>query len=130
MPSPLRSLLALAAVGLARKYRRQTVRLVQLESAKLYVKGIQATRLSLMALLGLTFLVNLFTGSFLLLQVALVVNAPWTLEQRLLVIIIGNALYGLGALLILLFIFREKLWMKMTGGNRIVHQALHQGLCE
>jgi len=111
---------------LLRSQQRSVLRPLRIRATLMYVKGVRAARWTAFGLVGLCLLYIFLFGGFLLFHVGLFFYLPWTAAEK------GCLFMGLGGgyvaltLLILAFALSQKRWMRMTGADKAVLEALRK----
>jgi hypothetical protein len=102
------------------KRARSRSSLMKIKAAQMYVLGVKKTRIfflgALWVSLSLVFLVN----GFLLIQTAFFTYSMWSNETKFVVALVLGGLEFLGAVGILIYLFREETWSRFSGVDRVV----------
>ena len=94
--------------------------LMKIKAAQLYVLGVKKTRLFFLAvmffLISFVFLIN----GLSLVQTAFFTYSMWSTEMKFVVALILGGLEFLGAIAVLIYLFREETWSKFSGVHHVV----------
>jgi cytochrome b subunit of formate dehydrogenase len=90
----------------------------------MYVRGVQTARSVLLFYLGLLALIGLIMAGIVIFHVGLFYCLPWSLKARAVLLMILGGIYFVVPLLVLFFWSRDQFWMKATGADEIVENAL------
>jgi protein-S-isoprenylcysteine O-methyltransferase Ste14 len=123
MNTLLRKALTSGLFWIARNYEKVSIDMAKIEAASLYVKTVRDVRYLVMGIIGLTVLLNMLVGSFLLLNFAIVWYLPVSTATKALILLIASGLYFLATLIVVLVILSQKLWMKKSKADRMVENA-------
>jgi len=98
--------------------------LMKIKAARLYVLGVKKARLFFLAvmffLISFVFLIN----GLILVQTAFFTYSMWSTETKFLVALILGGLEFLGAIGVLIYLFREETWSKFSGVHQVVSLAV------
>jgi NADH:ubiquinone oxidoreductase subunit 3 (subunit A) len=104
------------------RYRKDTVELVQIKAAALYIKAVAKARQSfiggMLAILGLLLLL----AGFVLIHLALLILLPWSMEIKAIGLLVLGGLYFLVPLIFILAACSERRWMRLSQASKIVRQ--------
>ena len=114
------------SIGLVKEYQKTAVDIAKIEAASFYVKLVQAVRrqcfLSVLVVFGLVVYANVMG----ILQVALLLYAPWPAVERIGASILLGLLGFLLPFYLILKFFSEERWMKITKADACVSSALEK----
>jgi hypothetical protein len=101
-----------------------SVTLVKIQSAIVYLHALKnARRLAKIICLLILFVIVLACG-FLLVPVALCLFMPWAPETKAIVAASFGAAYVIIPLIVILVLFREKTWIRMSKADALLKDAL------
>lgn len=104
--------------------RRSSVRLAKIELAKIYLEGVGMVRNSAGTLFRLSLTVGMLVMGLLLLHVALFMLLPWSLQTKAFLILGLGGFYTLTAAIVIGMVSREKTWIRKSGAQRLLEEAL------
>jgi len=100
--------------------------LLKIRAAQAYVLGVKKTRIFFLGVLFVfVSFVFLFNGLSLI-QAAFFTYSTWSNEMKFFVALILGGIEFLGAIGILIFLFREETWGKFTGIQKVVKLAVDE----
>lgn len=120
----LAGLLYDVTVGLVKQYKRTSIDLAKIEIASVYLKVVKAIRQECLTSVWVLFGTIVFINLLGVLEMALLLYAPWPLATRVL------AALGLGIvgafipLLAVLRFFSEERWMHVTRADELLAKAI------
>ena len=103
-----------ATFGLLRSYQDKTVELAKIEAVSLYVKSVQVVRQHLLFLIAVLFSLMVVAVTLLVVPIALILCAPWTVPAKAIIIFVFGVVYLSIPAVILFQVFSEKRWMQIT----------------
>ncbi len=114
------------SIGLVKEYQKTAVDIAKIEAASFYVKLVQAVRkqcfLAVLVVFGLIVYANVMG----ILQVALLLYAPWPVAGKAAASILLGLLGFTPPLYLVLKFFSEERWMKITKADACVSSALEK----
>jgi hypothetical protein len=99
-------------------------RTMRIRATFAYVKTLQVARQGIMGLLGLSFLLLLVNCGLLVFHIGLFFYLPWSLQDKGLLLMILGGSYVLLTLLGCAFALSQRRWMRKTGADKAVRNAL------
>jgi hypothetical protein len=108
------------AKGLATDYMRRRAELAEIRAVEKYVSVVEGVRKGVATIIGAVALTLLIFTGFLLLHAALFLWLPWTMESRILAMLILGLVYAVPGLLLLKKLTGSNLWMRITGADRMI----------
>ena len=122
----IKGLLAGAAIQVLDNYRRLSIQLLKIETAKCYLHGVQMARLSAIGLMGMRLIIALICFGVLLFHAGLFVLLPWTVEAKAaLGMFLGLAYVVIGGV-VLRAAMDERTWMEKSGAAKMLEEATGQ----
>jgi len=116
---------SLSLLGIVRKYKNK-FSLMKINAAKVYVLGVKKARLFFLGILfvfvGLVLLVN----GMLLVQTAFFVYSNWSNEMKFTVALVIGGIEFLGAIGVLIYLFREETWGHFTEVHKVVNLVIEK----
>ena len=116
---------SLSLLGIVRKYKNK-FSLMKINAAKVYVLGVKKARLFFLGILfvfvGLVLLVN----GMLLVQTAFFVYSNWSNEMKFTIALIIGGIEFLGAISVLIYLFREETWGHFTEVHKVVNSVIEK----
>lgn len=104
--------------------RRSSVRMAKIELARIYLQGVSKVRSSAGAMLRLCLMLGMLVMGLLLLHVALFMLLPWSLQTKAFLTLGLGVLYTLTGGLVIGLASRETFWMRKSGAQRLLEDAL------
>ena len=100
--------------------------LVKIKAAQTYILGVKKTRLfflaALLVFISFVFLIN----GLSLIQTALFTYSSWSNQVKFIVALLIGGIEFLGAISILIYLFREETWVKFTGIQKLVNLVIDE----
>ena len=122
----VKGLLAGIAVKLLDNYRRLSIQLLKIETAKCYLHGVQMARLSAIGLMGMRLIIALICFGVLLFHAGLFILLPWTMEAKaVLGMFLGLAYVVIGGVALRAAV-DEGTWMEKSGAAEMLKEATDQ----
>jgi hypothetical protein len=122
----IKGLLAGIAIKLLDNYRRLSIQLLKIETAKCYLHGVQMARLSAIGLMGMRLIIALICFGVLLFHAGLFILLPWTMEAKaVLGMFLGLAYVVIGGVA-LRAAMDEGTWMEKSGAAEMLKEATGQ----
>ncbi len=113
---------------MVRSYFRSLLDLVKIRAAVGYVNGVKVTRQLFMLWCALVFCLVLLAIGLALIPIALCLFMPWSAETKAIVAISFALVYIIVPLILLLTIFSQKRWMRISKANELVNSILEKKL--
>jgi hypothetical protein len=126
MEKQLQKMLWLLTLWLKQCSQRSAVHLIQLKTAAVCVKGVQAARFAFLAHVGILAAFVLLACGLFIFHIALFYYLPWPVRQRALFMLVCGAIYIFLSAGALLFFSRERFWMRVTGADSLVRRAIKE----
>ena len=121
-----KGLLAGMAIKLLDNYRRLSIQLLKIETAKCYLHGVQMARLSAIGLMRMGLMIGLIGIGMLLFHAGLFMLLPLIpLAKAVIAICLGLAYVAIGCY-VLHRATDEKMWMKKSGVSEMLEEAIGQ----
>ncbi|HTL70315.1 MAG TPA: hypothetical protein VL404_03390 [Candidatus Eisenbacteria bacterium] len=114
-------------VGLLQQYKRTTIGLARIELATLYVRAVKLLRQECMIFTLLLFAMIFFANVFAVIQMAILLYAPWSVAGRIAAAIGFSVLSAVLPLLAVLKFFSQKRWMEITKAEELIQRAMDAG---
>ncbi len=116
---------SLAFLGIVRKSKNR-ISSMKIKAAQVYVLGVKKTRVFFLGVLFVTIsFILLFNGLFLV-QAAFFTYSMWSNETKFVVALILGGIEFLGAIGILIYLFREETWGHFTGVHKVVNAVIEK----
>ena len=109
-----------ATVGVLKQYKRTTIDIARIELATFYVKVIRLIRQEVLTSTMIIFGVIVFANAMGVVQVAILLFAPWHMANRIIAALLLGIVCSLVPLAIVLRLFSEKRWMQMTKADQLI----------
>jgi hypothetical protein len=109
---------------LAHRQGLLAVQLVRIRVASEYVKGVKTIRALLLFYLGLLALIGLIMAGVVVFHIGLFYVLPGSLKVRAALLMMLGVFYFSIPLIVLFFWSRDQFWMKASGADEIVKNAL------
>lgn len=106
--------------GLASSYLESLVELAKIRAAVCYVNGVKVIRRLFLLWCALIFCLMLLATGFLLIPIALCFYMPWTPQTKAIVAISFGLVYVIVPFLVMINVFSQKRWMRISGANDLV----------
>jgi hypothetical protein len=128
MTTPMRRLFqqliaSLSYLTIVKRYKNRAS-LMKIKAARVYVLGVKKTRIFFLGILfvflALVFLVN----GLCLFQAALFTYSNWSNEMKFIIALILGGIEFLGAIGILIYLFREETWGIFTDIHKVVNAVI------
>jgi len=110
--------------GLIRSSLESLLQLAKIRVAVCYVNGVKVTRRLLMLWCALAFCLVLLAVGLGMIPIALCLYMPWSLQTKAIVAISFALVYIIVPLTILLMVFSQKRWMRISKANDLVGSIL------
>lgn len=110
--------------GLLSSYLKSVLELAKIRAAIYYVNGVKVTRRLLILWCMLVFCLVLLAIGLALIPIALCLYMPWAPETKAIVAISFGLIYIVVPLLVMINLFSQKRWMKISGANELVGSLL------
>ena len=120
----IRGLLYEATYGLVLDYQKKTLELVRISAASCYLQGAKVLRKAAVLLFLVTMASVVFSVAVVVVPVAIVLVCPLTALQKIAVILVLGITDGAMAFVILLHLFSEERWMKITKAQEFVDKVM------
>jgi NADH:ubiquinone oxidoreductase subunit K len=101
-----------------------SVALLKIQSAIVYLHALKNARRLTMLICLLVFFVIVLACGFLLVPVSLCLFMPWAPETKAIVAASFGAAYVIIPLIVVMILFREKNWIKVSKVDRLLKEAL------
>lgn len=111
-------------VGLLRQYKRTTIDLAKIELASYYVRLVKIVRQECMISILIIFGVIIFTNAVGVVQMSIVLYAPWSVPARILAALAFGIVSAVVPLLIVLRFFSQRRWMEITKADEFMARAM------
>jgi hypothetical protein len=102
------------------------VNLSKIEAAIVYLKVLKGTRRLAILLCLLVFFIVALACGMLLIPIALLLFMPWSPEVKTIVAASFGAAYVIVPLIVVMSLFSQRRWMRMSGVGKLVNEALTQ----
>ena len=112
--------------GLIKSYLESILELVKIRAAICYVNGIKVARRLFILWCALVFCLVLLAIGLGLIPLALCLYMPWTPQTKAMVAIAFGLVYIVVPLLVMINVFSQKRWMKISGAKDLVDDILDQ----
>lgn len=112
--------------GLVRSYLCSLLELAKIRVAVCYVNGVKVTRRLFMLWCALLFCIALLVIGLALIPIALCLYMPWSAETKGIVAISFALVYIIVPLILLLMVFSQKRWMRISKANDLVSSILEK----
>jgi len=112
--------------GLVKSYLESILELVKIRAAICYVSGIKVARRLFILWCALVFCLVLLAIGLGLIPIALCLYMPWTPQTKAMVAIAFGLVYIVVPLLVMINVFSQKRWMKISGAKDLVDGILDQ----
>ena len=122
----LKGLLAGIAIKLLENGRRLSIRMLKIEAAKGYVHGVQMARLSAIGLMRMGLVIILMGAGVLLFHAGLFILLPWTVEAKAVLALVLGSVYVAVGCIALRALMDQKTWMKKSGVDEMLEEAIVQ----
>jgi len=110
-------------MNFVRRYKSRSY-LMKIKAAQMYVLGVKKTRIfflgALFVFISLVFLIN----GFFLLQAAFFTYSMWSNEVKFFVSLLLGGIEFLGAIGVLIYLFREETWSEFSGIQKVVELVI------
>jgi len=121
-----KGVLSAIAVPIIDNYRRLSIQLLKIESAKAYLHGVKAARLSALGLMWMGLVIGLICMGLVLLHVGLFILLPWTIETKAVLGMVLGLVYVVGGGLLLRAAMDEERWMEKSGATKMLRDSLDE----
>lgn len=111
-------------VGLLQQYKRTTIDLAKIELATLYVKAIKIIRQEILIAILILFGVIIFANLLALIQMAILLYAPWGVPARIAAAATCTVVFALLPLAVILRFFSQSRWMAITKADEMLVKAM------
>jgi hypothetical protein len=119
----IRGFLAGITIKLLDRFRRLSVKVLEIEAAKVYVQGVRMARLSAIGLMRMGLKIGLIVVGALLFHAGLFILLPWSVESKaVLGMFLGSAYVAIGSAA-LHAAMDEKAWMEKSGIAEILEET-------
>lgn len=112
--------------GLVKSYLESILELAKIRAAICYVNGIKVARRLFILWCALVFCLVLLAIGLGLIPIALCLYMPWTPQTKAMVAIAFGLVYIVVPLLVMINVFSQKRWMKISGAKDLVDGILDQ----
>ena len=109
-----------ATIGLAKTYKQKALELIKIKAASAYLQVLRVARTHVVLLCLSLFAVILSAVAIVVLPVAMVLVAPWTVGTKIGLLSVLGLVYALIVTLCLQNIFSEEKWMKVSGFQELL----------
>jgi hypothetical protein len=113
-----------ASVGLFKEYKKTTTELAKIELASYYVRAIKVVRQECMISTMSIFGVIIYANALGVIQVAILLYAPWTIPFRILAALAFGIIASAIPLFISLRLFSEERWLRVTKADEFIAKAM------
>ena len=110
--------------GLLRSYLKSVLELAKIRAAVCYVNGVKVTRRLLILWCMLVFCLVLLAIGLALIPIALCLYMPWSSETKAIVAISFGLVYIVVPLIVMINVFSQKRWMRISGASELVDSLL------
>lgn len=114
-----KALSSLLLINAARKYKGK-VSLIKIRAAQSYVLGIKKARTFLLGASLMAIALMLLASGLILIQFAVFAYSNWSKEVKLMIACLLGGAELLTAAGIMVYLFREKSWIKYTGVQKLI----------
>lgn len=111
------------ALKLLADYRHLTVRLLKIEAARSYLRGVRMARVSALGAMWMGLVIALICIGAALFHIGLFILLPWSLEGKAVLGMVLGAVYMVGGGLALRAAMDERAWMEKSGANGMLKDA-------
>jgi hypothetical protein len=108
------------------RYRQVLLSLAKIKAAMCYVEVVRQARLLVSLVILLAASIGLMTAGFIFIHAAIVLAAPWTVQEKAIFLLICGIVYLSVPLAAILIGMSSKRWMKQFKADEVVEKALHQ----
>lgn len=119
-----KALLAGLALERMDSCRRTSFRLARIELAKIYLQCVVVARNSASSMIRISMMVGMMAMGLLLLHAALFLLLPWSLQTRAFLTLGLGVIYTLTALIVIGRESSDQTWIKNSGAQRLLDEAL------
>jgi hypothetical protein len=122
----LKGILSGIAVKLLESYRRLSIQLLKIETAKSYLHGVRMARLSALGLMRMGLEIGLICVGVVLFHAGLFILLPWTVKAKAVLGMFLGLVYVVIGSIALHAAMDEKTWMKKSGAAEMLEDATGQ----
>jgi len=110
-------------LNIVRRFRSRSS-LIKIKAAQVYVLGVKKTRFFFLGVLFVSVSFVFLINGLSLIQVAFFTYSMWSNESKFFVALLLGGIEFLGAIGILVYLFREETWGKFSGIHKVVNLAV------
>lgn len=110
--------------GLVKSYLDSVFELLKIKAVLCYINGIKTVRRIFLMWCFLVFCLVLLAVGLGLMPLALCLFMPWSPQTKAIVTISFGAVYVIVPLIIVLTVFSQKRWIKVSGANDLMSNVL------
>ena len=122
----LKGILSAVAAQLLDNYRYLSIRLLKIEAAKSYLRGLRLARLSVIGLMRMGLVIGLICIGALLFHVSLFILLPWTVKAKAVLGLFMGAAYVVIGCVALRAAMSERTWMEKSGTAKMLEEITGQ----
>lgn len=116
-----------ASLGMLKAYQEKTVELAKLKAAEMYVRGVQAARKQVLAVVGVIYLTVLAASATAMVCVGMVMLAPWSRQTKLILLALVGMITIAVPLAVVARFFSEKKWIEFSHSKEIMDGLVRNG---
>jgi hypothetical protein len=100
--------------------------LMKIRAAQAYVLGVKKTRLFFLGVLFVSISFVFLINGLSMIQTAFFTYSMWSSEMKFIVALLLGGIEFLGAIGVLIYLFREETWGKFTGIHKVVNLVIKE----
>ena len=120
----IKGVLSAITLKLIDNYRHISIKLLRIESAKSYLRGVQMVRLSAMVLIRMGLVIALVSIGVLLFHICLFIILPITLQAKAWLGLFLGLVYIISGGVAIRLAMDEGAWMEKSGASDLVKDAI------
>lgn len=119
-----KGILSAFIVPVMEDYRRLSIQLLRIETAKVYLQGVRMARVSAIGLMQMGLVIGLICIGAVLFHVGLFILLPWSVEAKAALGMCLGLAYVVGGGLLLRAAMNERSWMEKSGANDMMKTVI------